>query len=1010
MRKTKKLILFLMVGLTLAVPAFGLVPPSEGRAYAAPSDDASVEDQLKSYIYLRAISFCLLQSGLRDSSNQGGPNSTIDLGHLKEYKWFADGRVKTTSLGIYDTDDYSGTKSCSDGGWLDDAFALWGWNDEITAVCYSGFKRSNQDGGQTAESCRNGSVDEGFQRDGSHTDSRRQLLLNVNKQYYGKEGSTEMPTMTDAMKYLYYSQSFIKLCGKNTVRDNPESFTQADFDANPNLKKMYDGNADNTFSVYELEDDDYASGDKKASTRANDTSDGLVDLSCGYLVDQANKYAAAYAIVNPGGVTGSASGDTTGDVDTTCATWDLLDVINPLDWLSCSMLAGFETAAKGLEDQINGMLCISEADIFGAHNTCASSGSGVAGSDDAFHSAWNVFRILALGLLAIGGLIMIISQALGFEIFDAYTVKKTLPRILVAGIGITLSWQILQFFVTLSNGLGIGIRSLIYAPFLHAHIDTVVLGGGAGAIGGLFAIGGFAVLGALGLLSFVGTALLAIVIAFFVLVIRSILVILLIIIAPIAIVAYILPNTEKYFKTWWDWLIKALMVFPIITAFIAIGHVFAALTSQKGDGTLTSVVAMTAYFAPYFLIPLTFRFAGGALSTIGGFANDRSRGGFDRLKKFRQGQSAQNWESIKAGKRWQGNRVGERLSRTLQTGSIAATGGAGITPWRMRSRTQATRSAMGSAMAAEGEKSEAVRTVLGNDDLMSAALHGDMRDADARSYLEGLGQRGQALEQNVASVRAARRALGSDGFNELAAVNNAGTGTGYAGGFSEMADTINRAAGGDRAKAGRMMAAARGQAERAKRIDLYGAGMGRSADMMEQLYADPANQALKAAVNSSVTDEALDVKSAYEVGTARNGGLLNMQPAMRRRIERAQLGVENARRSGNAGEITGAETEFKRVMAHTAGILDAAGSASPENARVAARLMGSEIDLGQTGITTKSQPSKETGTVTARRTNADTVGGLIEQMRGDAVFQRYRREYSSEHEEHGNRPPEGEGH
>lgn len=1000
MRKTKKLILFLMVGLTLAVPAFGLVPPSQGKAYAAPSDDATVEDQLKSYLYIRAIGYCLLQSGLRDSSNQGGLNSTIDLGHLAEYKWFADGGSKTTSLGIYDTgdDSFDGKRNCSDGGWLDDGFTLWGWDDPIVAVCYSGFKRSNQDGGQNAESCRNGSVNEGFQRDGSHTDSRRQFLLNVNKQYYGKEGSTDMPTMTEAMKYLYYSQSFIKLCGENTVRDNPETFTQADYNNNPKLFKLYDGNADNTFSVYELSDGDFASGAKKPTTRADDSSkDPHIALSCGYLVDQANKYSAAYAVVNPGGVPGGGAGDTTGDIDTSCASWDLIDVINPLDWLSCSMLAGFETASKGLEDQINGMLCISEADIFGAHNTCASSGSGVAGSDDAFHSAWNVFRILALGLLAIGGLVMIISQALGFEIFDAYTVKKTLPRILVAGIGITLSWQILEFFVTLSNALGIGIRSLIYAPFLHANIDTVILGGGAGAIGGLFAIGGFAVLGALGLLSFVGTALLAIVIAFFVLVIRSILVILLIIIAPVAIVAYILPNTEKYFKSWWEWLIKALMVFPIITAFIAIGHVFAALTSQKGDGTLTSVVAMTAYFAPYFLIPLTFRFAGGALSTIGGFANDRSRGGFDRIKKFRQGQAAKNMSNIQAGKRWQGNPVGDRLSRTLQTGAIAASGQAGITPWRMRSRTQAARSSIESGAQAEAEKSAAVRTVLGNDDLLTAALHGNMGDEDARSYLRGLGQDHDTVEQNVASVRAARRELGPTGFNELAAVNNAGTGTGYAGGFSEMAETINRVAGSDRAKAGRMMAAARSQAERAKRVDLYGAGMGRSADMMEQLYN---GQTTAAAVDEGTSDEALDVKSAYEIGTSRNGGLQHMAPAMRRRINRAQAAVTKAQNSGDAQAYNAAQTDFKRVLAHTAGILDAAGSASPENARVAASIM-SEGTSVKGGITTRSQPSKDTGDVTVRTTNADTVGGLIEQVRGDAVFQRYRREYSSEHEAHG---------
>ena len=83
----------------------------------------------------------------------------------------------------------------------------------------------------------------------------------------------------------------------------------------------------------------------------------------------------------------------------------------------------------------------------------------------------------------------------------------------------------------------------------------------------------------------------------------------------------------------------------IITATIAVGHVFAAIASDRAAdqggtvGLVTSFVAFAAYIIPYFIIPFAFRFAGGLIGTLGGFVNDRSRGGFDRLKKFRQGQS-----------------------------------------------------------------------------------------------------------------------------------------------------------------------------------------------------------------------------------------------------------------------------------------------------------------------------------------------------------------------------------
>ena len=83
----------------------------------------------------------------------------------------------------------------------------------------------------------------------------------------------------------------------------------------------------------------------------------------------------------------------------------------------------------------------------------------------AYYKAWNSFRVLGIAIIVIAGLIMVISTALGFEFFDAYTIKKVLPRILVAIIGISLSWWLLEWLAELTNDLGVGVRSLIYFPF-----------------------------------------------------------------------------------------------------------------------------------------------------------------------------------------------------------------------------------------------------------------------------------------------------------------------------------------------------------------------------------------------------------------------------------------------------------------------------------------------------------------------------------------------------------------
>lgn len=51
---------------------------------------------------------------------------------------------------------------------------------------------------------------------------------------------------------------------------------------------------------------------------------------------------------------------------------------------------------------------------------------------DNFKKSWNVFRNLGLGLVVIAGLFMVISQALGLDILDAYTIRKLMPRLAIA--------------------------------------------------------------------------------------------------------------------------------------------------------------------------------------------------------------------------------------------------------------------------------------------------------------------------------------------------------------------------------------------------------------------------------------------------------------------------------------------------------------------------------------------------------------------------------------------------
>ncbi len=306
-----------------------------------------------------------------------------------------------------------------------------------------------------------------------------------------------------------------------------------------------------------------------------------------------------------------------------------------LAWIVCPIVNDIFVPLIGqLDKLITNQLFINTGDIFcGDSTTC-----------NDYHAAWASFRNIALGLMVIAGLIAVIAQALGMEILDAYTIRKILPRVLIVAIGITLSWPLMSFFVTLTNDLGIGIRHLIEAPFSNFS-DKVGLDFGSNTLlSGLFntaavagagvlwiATGGFAIL-----FSYAATAALAVLVAVLVLILRQIAITMLILIAPIAIVAYILPNTQKYYKFWWESFSKALLMFPFIIAIIATGRIFSAIALKNGGTDIVSgSIGIIAYFAPYFLIPFTFKFAGGVLSNLGGVVNDRGKGAFGALAQQR---------------------------------------------------------------------------------------------------------------------------------------------------------------------------------------------------------------------------------------------------------------------------------------------------------------------------------------------------------------------------------------
>lgn len=311
-----------------------------------------------------------------------------------------------------------------------------------------------------------------------------------------------------------------------------------------------------------------------------------------------------------------------------------------LDWVLCPVITLMKEAIKAVDSFVMGQLQIPADKIFA--------------SDSGYYKAWNAFRILATALIVISGLVIIIAQTAGFEALDAYSIKKALPRLIAAVIGISLSWPLMKFFVDFSNVLGNDIKQIILAPFSGLSNDVGIT---ANILSFTALVGGGFILGAMGLLALVGSALVALFWGAIVLIIRQVLVIVLIVFAPVAIACAILPNTQKFWNLWRENFIGILMAFPLIAGFIAASQAFAKVAYN--GGTTQNIIGIIAYFAPYFLIAQVFKLAAGALSTItGGFAQRRTGSLNQRLAAFRGRKAKENFELMQTNRRFNPNRGG----------------------------------------------------------------------------------------------------------------------------------------------------------------------------------------------------------------------------------------------------------------------------------------------------------------------------------------------------------------
>jgi|GEM_PF-1941425 len=417
-------------------------------------------------------------------------------------------------------------------------------------------------------------------------------------------------------------------------------------------------------------------------------------------------------------------------------------------------------------------------------------------SSNGTYIGWKMMRNIANVLFIIAFLFIVYSQMTGAGISN-YGVKKMLPRLVVAAILVNSSFFLCQIAVDLSNILGFSIKRVF--ELMGQQSGGLPVSGGLSRTGGSFvgntvstvlAVGaGAAViylyLGAL--IPVLVAAVLGLVMILFILLARQALVVLLIVIAPVAFVAFLLPNTQKWFSTWRKTFTALLLVFPIIAlvygaADLASQILVSAFNPPVDNGVTVDsnvwgqIMAAAVATIPLFIVPVMLKKSldgiGGIGATINRFGNSLSgRGGKSAGERFKNTAFSQGMEARRQAKR--------ALRYQTLSNRLSGEGGADDGRYERSRRWLAQKT--GRAAAGPGKAGEraqaglqrAAATAVGKafEEEVSAAMMLDgSRGMSNAAHLERLQTSTDAV-QRAASIRAIQESGGMNDIRSLARIS-----------------------------------------------------------------------------------------------------------------------------------------------------------------------------------------------------------------------------------------------
>lgn len=303
-------------------------------------------------------------------------------------------------------------------------------------------------------------------------------------------------------------------------------------------------------------------------------------------------------------------------------------------------------------------------------------------TDSSLFRAWAMMRSFANVAFVIAFLVLIYSQLTNVGISN-YGIKKLLPRLIVAAILVNISYWLCAVAIDISNIVGqsiqdifIAMRNNIVGPggndwevMNWESVTQLILSGGAAAAGA--GIGTVALLtGTIGgamylLIPILLSGVLSVLIALLLMAARQAVITVFVILAPLAFVAYLLPNTEKFFEKWRSTFMTMLILFPLFSVVFGGAQLAGIAIIQNANSINVILLGMAVQVVPLAVTPMLIKFGGGLLNRFAGVVNNPNKGFVDRSRKWAQERAGQHKDRVL------GNPAAGRLNRASQRLNMA---------------------------------------------------------------------------------------------------------------------------------------------------------------------------------------------------------------------------------------------------------------------------------------------------------------------------------------------------